>query len=118
MDDAGKTSMKVVPLARHLAELPGTSAKGAGATPADVAAAHERAIEEARARGEERGRETARREYETLLATEREGLGTRLGDERRRWTEKQAERLARDIEGQFATLAAALASAAARLLEP
>src|SRR5438552_1678726 len=114
MDDAGKAGMKVVPLARYLAELPRESGNGARVSPADIGADREREIALAVARGEQQGREAARREYEMLLKSERDGFEERLANDRRRWVAEQAEKLSADIAGEFANIGSAISSAAAR----
>lgn len=89
--------MRVIPLAVYLDRGSDPRAGAPAATPAPPQATHEEEIAEARREGETLGREAARRTHEEDLRNELQGFEARLAEERRVWTERQGEELAKAI---------------------
>jgi hypothetical protein len=120
MDDAGEAGMKVMPLARYLAELPHAGTEGMidVGNRASAAVDYKRDVEQAFLRGQEEGRAAARIESEATLKRERDGLEERLAVERRNWTAQQSEQLAASIARGLDQIETSVTNIVARLLEP
>lgn len=88
------------------------------ASPAETPEERAALLAEAEARGRGLGLAEARAEAEVALAAEREGFAARMAEERMRWSESEAERLAAGFAGALRTLDADLTQRIGRLLVP
>ena len=77
-----------------------------------------RPVAEALEQGRREGLATARAEFERIRATDLVRYDERLLDERRRWTEEESDRLARQLAAALQEIEAGLVSSIARILVP